>query len=128
MKDIELYTRLLGIKSPWYVNDVIYKENPERIDIYLKHNKGILLPCPVCDKYCSVYDHMEEREWQHLNTCHVPTFIHARLPRIKCNEHGVKCIISEWAEPGSDMTMAFDRSFRDKRSQWPRGRIQRGFK
>ena len=34
---------------------------------------------------------MEESEWQHLNTCHVATFIHARLPRIKCKKHGVKC-------------------------------------
>jgi len=108
MKDIELYARLLGIKSPWYVKDVFYQEKPERIDIYLEHNQGIHLPCPVCDKYSSVYDHMEEREWQHLNTCHVPTFIHARLPRIKCKEHGVKCIISEWAEPGADITIVFE--------------------
>ena len=28
MKDIELYAKLLGIKSPWYVKDVKYKENP----------------------------------------------------------------------------------------------------
>jgi transposase len=108
MKDIELYAKLLRIKSPWYVKDVIYKEGPERIDVYLGHNQGILLPCPVCDAYSSVYDHMEERAWQHLNTCHVPTFIHARLPRIKCKEHGVKCIISEWSEPGAGTTIAFE--------------------
>jgi len=108
MKDIELYSRLLGIKRPWYVKDVLYGEDPERIDVYLEHNPGILLPCPVCDKYSPVYDHMEEREWQHLNTCHVSTFIHARLPRIECKDHGVKCIISEWSEPGSDMTIAFE--------------------
>lgn len=108
MKDIELYAKLLGIKSPWYVKDVTYEEGPERIDVYLEHNQGILLPCPVCDEYSSVYDHMGERAWQHLNTCHVPTFIHARLPRIKCKDHGVKCIISEWSEPGADITIAFE--------------------
>ncbi|MBW2040330.1 MAG: transposase family protein, partial [Deltaproteobacteria bacterium] len=26
---------------------------------------------------------MEERQWQHLNTCHVATYLHTRLPRIK---------------------------------------------
>ena len=108
MKDTELYTRLLRIKRPWFIRDVRYSESPERIDIYLEHEPGILLPCPQCDKYSPVYDHMEEREWQHLNTCHVATFIHAHLPRIECKEHGVKCIICEWAEPGSDMTMAFE--------------------
>jgi len=68
---------------------------------------GIFLPCQKCDKYCPVYDHMQERQWQHLNTCHVAPYIHARLPRIKYKEHGMKCIISEWAETRSDMTMAF---------------------
>ena len=108
MKNTELYTRLLGIKRPWYIKEVTYGDNPERIDIYLEHGPGIFLPCPECDKYCPVYDHMQEREWQHLNTCHVATYIHARLPRIKCKEHGMKCIISEWAETRSDMTMAFE--------------------
>jgi len=108
MKDTELYTRLLGIKRPWLIKDVTYSDSPERIDIYLEHEPGILLPCPECDRYSPVYDHMEEREWQHLNTCHVATFIHTHLPRIKCKLHGVRCIISEWAEPGSDMTMAFE--------------------
>ena len=89
MKDTELYTRLLGIKRPWYIKEVTYGDNPERIDIYLEPGPGILLPCPECDNYSPVYDHMEEREWQHLNTCHVATYIHARLPRIKCKEHGV---------------------------------------
>jgi len=109
MKDTELYSRLLGIKRPWHVKEVRYGEAPERIDVYVDHEPGILLPCPECDEFSSVYDHMEERQWQHLHTCHVPTFIHARLPRIKCKEHGVRCIISEWAESGSDMTMAFEK-------------------
>lgn len=109
MKDTELYSRLLGIKRPWHVKEVRYGEAPERIDVYVDHEPGILVPCPECDEFSSVYDHMEERQWQHLNTCHVPTFIHVRLPRIKCKEHGVRCIISEWAEPGSDMTMAFEK-------------------
>ena len=104
MKDTGLYTRLLGIKRPWYIKEVTYGDNPERIDIYLEYGPGIFLQCPECDKYCPVYDHMQEREWQHLNTCHVATYIHARLCRIKCKEHGMKCIISEWAETRSDMT------------------------
>lgn len=108
MKDTELYTKILGIKRPWYVKEVRYKAEPERIDIYVDHERGIQMLCPECDEYCPVYDHMEEREWQHMNTCQVPTFIHTRLPRIKCREHGVKCIISEWSEPGSDMTMRFE--------------------
>ena len=113
MKDIELYTGLLGIQHPWFVKEVRYGGSLERIDVYVDHVPGIEMPCPECDRYCPVYDHLAEREWQHLNTCHVPTYIHARLPRVKCQEHGVRCVISEWSEPGSDLTMAFERHLID---------------
>lgn len=108
MQDTELYTKLLGITRPWYITKVVFNVTPERIDIYLSHEPEILLPCPECNEYSPMYDHMEERTWQHLNTCHVPTYIHARLPRIKCKEYGVRQIISEWAELGSDMTKALE--------------------
>lgn len=108
MQDTELYTKLLGITRPWYITKVVFDETPERIDIYLSHEPEILLPCPECNEYSPMYDHVEERTWQHLNACHVPTYIHARLPRIKCKEHGVRQIISEWAELGSDMTKALE--------------------
>lgn len=108
MKDTELYTRLLGIRRPWYVKEVRLSDSPERIDVYVDHEPGIEMPCPECDDYCPVYDHLSEREWQHLNTCHVPTYIHARLPRVKCKKHGVLCVMSEWSEPGSDLTRALE--------------------
>jgi transposase len=108
MRDTELYKQLLGIRRPWYVREVRYTKEPEEIHVYVDHERGILLPCPECDEYSPVYDHKEERQWRHLNTCHVPTFIHACLPRIRCKRHGVKSILSEWSEPGSDMTMRFE--------------------
>ena len=108
MKDTELYMRLLGIRRPWYVKEVQLSDSPERIDVYVAHEPGIRLPCPECDDYCPVYDHLAQREWQHLPTCRMPTYIHARLPRVKCKQHGVRCVISEWSEPGSDLTREFE--------------------
>lgn len=108
LKDTELYTRLLGIRRPWYVREVRLSDSPERIDVYVDHEPGIEMPCPECDGYCPVYDHLAEREWQHLPTCHVPTYIHARLPRVKCKQHGVRCVLSEWSEPGAALTRAFE--------------------
>lgn len=108
LQDTELYTKLLGITSPWHITKVIFNDSPERIDVYLTHAPDILLPCPECKEYSPVYDHMKERSWQHLNTCHVPTYIHTKLPRIKCKEHGIRQIISDWAGAGADMTKAYE--------------------
>ncbi len=109
MQDTDLYTRLLGIHSPWFIKEVRYTESPERIDVYLEPVSGIEMPCPQCDGFSPVYDHLTEREWQHLHTCHVPTYIHARLPRVKCRQHGVRSVLSEGSEPGSNLTLSFER-------------------
>ena len=93
----QFYTRLLKLRRPWLVTEVRYAESPERIDVYVDHERGIKLCCPRCGAECPVYDHSPEREWQHLDTCEVPTYVHTRLPRVNCREHGVISIASEWA-------------------------------
>lgn len=77
--------------------------------MYLKHEYDMLFPCPECDNLCSIYDHQEnESIWRHLNTCQMDTYVHCRLPRIKCKDHGVKTILSDHAEPGSNKTVLFE--------------------
>lgn len=108
MKDTELYEHVLGIGGPWYVKEVKYQAKPERIDVYMDHQAGIVMPCPECNVMSPIYDHEEERVWQHLKTCQVPTYIHVRMPRVKCQVHKVRQVLNEWAESGSTMTMAFE--------------------
>ena len=98
----------MKIRRPWLVTDVQFQESPERVDVYVDHERGIKMRCPRCDAWCPIYDHSSEREWRHLDTCDVPTYVHTRLPRVKCPDHGVISIASEWAEPGSDLTMAME--------------------
>lgn len=108
MKDTVFFTDLLGITRPWYIDEVTLNHKEKRIDIYIKHSRGIAFPCPECEEYCSVYDHTKERVFRHLDTCQMGTFIHVSLPRIKCNKHGVKQIISGLGEENSAMTYEFE--------------------
>ena len=103
----QFYARLLRIERPWIVIEVRFPDQ-ERVDVYVDHERGIKLRCPRCDAWCPVYDHSPEREWRHLDTCDVPTYIHTRLPRVQCKVHGVLSIASEWAEPGSNLTRALE--------------------
>lgn len=103
-----LFTRLLKVKQPWYIDRVEFDEERERVDVYLSHTNDLLFPCPDCATYCSVYDHQAESVWQHLNTFQYKTFIHCRLPRVKCKTHGVKQILPVHAEPGSRKTVLFE--------------------
>jgi len=108
MDDKALYTKILGLKPPWFITRVAVKEKQNRIDIWIDHEADIRVRCPVCNKYCGIYDHSPERVYRHLDTCQMSTFIHVRLPRVNCSEHGVKRIDSEFGENGSNMTFAFE--------------------
>jgi transposase len=108
MDDKLLFTKILKLTPPWFIKQVIVDEKEQRIDIYVDHEPGIQARCPVCKTFHGLYDHAPERIFRHLNTCQMETYIHVRLPRVNCPDHGVKQIVSEFGENGSEMTFAYE--------------------
>ncbi len=106
MEDIEFYAQLLGLPDPWRVRKVALDITANRVDVWVEELPGARWNCPECSQGAPVYDHGEERVWRHLNTCQCQTFLHARLPRTKCVDHGVRQVSAPWAGPGSQFTMA----------------------
>jgi len=84
-------------------------EKAERIDVYVAHHNPIRVACPECGEFFASYDHTPEREFQHLSTCQMQTFVHARFPRVQCPIHGVRQIFSEFGEPNSHLTFQMER-------------------
>ncbi len=108
MDDTELFTRLLGITTPWRVTRVSVNVPAERIDVWVEEVPGTKLPCAGCATPMPVYDHTPEQEWRHLDTCQCQTYVHARLPRTTCPVDGVKQVPAPWAEPRSPYTRLFE--------------------
>ena len=108
MQDTDLYRQLLGIQDPWTVVRVAVSLETKRVDIHVGHVDGHQWPCPDCGKALPIYDHTEERQWRHLDTMQYATYLHARVPRVKCGEHGVKQARVSWAEPKSRFTALFE--------------------
>ncbi len=109
MRDTELYRHVLGLEAPWEVSRVDLSAEGERIDVWVDHPRRTRWKCPECDLVLPTYDHAEEREWRHLDTCQFLTYLHARPPRVECPEHGVLRIRLPWAEPMSRFTVLFER-------------------
>src|SRR4030066_1743228 len=109
MQDIELYRYLLGIKAPWTVKKVQFDLGNQRVDVWADHAEGLRWPCPECGILVSLYDHAAERAWRHLDSCQFMTFLHARPPRINCQEHGVRQVRLPWAEAKARFTLLFER-------------------
>lgn len=111
MQDRQLYEQILGISSPWYVERVELKldERPGAVHVYLEHQPEASWSCAECGQACVLYDHQQERQWRHLDTCQYQTILHAGPPRTKCAEHGPRVVKMPWAEPGSRFTALFER-------------------
>jgi len=101
------YAMLLGLGEEWTVSDVMLSMGAKRIDIYLEYNVKSA-QCPHCGKLFGVHDQQDERTWRHLDTMQFETLIHARTPRVRCPEHGVRVIELPWARKYSHFTLLFE--------------------
>lgn len=108
MDSTELYSQLLGVVAPWTVQRVAMDVHRLSVDVYLEHTKATRFACPTCGRACPVYDHMAERRWRHLDSCHFRTVLHAQPPRVDCPEHGVRQVALPWAEGNARFTRMFE--------------------
>jgi transposase len=105
----ELYQQILGLASPWKVVDVRLEVESQAVHIFLEHDSESSFRCPKCDREYGCYDHAPGRTWRHLNTCQFQTLVHASVPRVHCEEHGVVQVQVPWAEPHGRFTMLMER-------------------
>ena len=114
MDTTPLFARALNLAPPWQVTGVRFlpaPDNPDSLELHidLGYTKNSRFSCPTsgCGALRPVHDY-EERTWRHLNFFQYKTFIHARLPRIKCGEHGAQTVEVSWARKGSGFTLLFE--------------------
>jgi transposase len=108
MRTVELYRQLLGLSAPWSVERVEVSSADKRIDVWLTHRPRAPFPCPECATPLPVYDHVAWRSWRHLDSCSLGTWVHARLPRVRCLWHGTRQAPVPWALPYSQFTLPFE--------------------
>jgi len=109
MRDVELYRHLLGLLPPWTVERVDLSVKDSRVDVWATHAAEQRWPCPECGEWFGTYDHSEERQWRHLDSCQFQTYLHARPVRVKCPKHGVRQVPVPWAEGHGRFTSLFER-------------------
>lgn len=111
MDGTQILTLGLGLEAPWILKDqhLDTSVSPHRLDLYVEAERGSLYPCPECGQACPAHD-FADKTWRHLNFFQHHCYLHARVPRTKCPEHGVKRIEVPWARPGSDFTLLFEQA------------------
>lgn len=56
---------------------------------------------------CRVHD-SDVKSWRHLDFFEHQAHLTARVPRVRCPEHGVRQVAPPWARPGSGFTLLFE--------------------
>jgi len=102
----QLFTLALGLVPPWAVDDVRFTVEEKRLDLHVNFPRGSHFPCPTCGQDCPVYD-TQEKVWRHLDFFQHAAYLHARVPRVQCPEHGIhkdrdsRCSSRPWSWPWS---------------------------
>jgi len=110
-KDYSAFEAALDIEAPWYVLDYELDTKLKQLNIFLDFHKGARFTCSNCGhRHAKVHDVVNEnRSWRHLDFWQFPTYLHARLPRTKCNQCGkVRTIEVDWSRKGSGFTWFFE--------------------
>jgi transposase len=108
MQTVQFFRRLLGLNSPWLVHRVTVAPEKKQIDVLLTHRRPVPFPCPECGAELPVYDHTASRSWRHLDTGGFLTFLHARVPRVRCLFHGTRQVLVPWALEHARCTLPFE--------------------
>jgi transposase len=96
--------------GPWRVSGAEFDDEAGRLDLSVVFDRGTRFACPEpgCGQdRCAVHDTLE-KSWRHLDFFQHKAFLHARVPRVRCPEHGVRLVAVPWARPGSGFTMLFE--------------------
>lgn len=107
MKDTKLYEAALGLSAPWKVTSVDLNLKAGEVVVHVD-TEPQLWGCPECNRRMHVHDYAVRR-WRHLDTCQFLTIVEARIPRVRCEEHGTITVRVPWAESHSHFTSLFER-------------------
>jgi transposase len=98
----------LGLTPPWTVTGSDFDAGAGRIDIQIDFPPGSRFACPTRGAAdCPPHD-TERKSWRHLNFFQHQAYLNARVPRVRCDQCGIRTISVPWARPDSGFTLLFE--------------------
>lgn len=105
MKDTEFFERVLGLKEPWAVKDIVMDMEGGTVMVVIECKAGTVW---VENGERLQIQSWEEREWRHLDTMQLATRLRARVPRVRYADGSTGMVNVPWAGERSRWTLAFE--------------------
>lgn len=102
----DLFLKALWLEKPWYVKEFKLDVEKERLDIYLDFTKWAKFK--NIDWELVWVEQTVDKTWKHLFFWQYPTYLHARVPKLKDKEWKVKMLELPWAREWSWFTLLFE--------------------
>jgi transposase len=104
----DAFEKILQVKDPFYIERVDVDDDDLEVNIFLNFHRGARFACSVCLEegkpvFSTVY-----KTWRHLNVCQYKLYLHARCPKTKCDQCGVRLWQAPWARRYSGFTLMFE--------------------
>ncbi|ABM61924.1 hypothetical protein Hhal_1148 [Halorhodospira halophila SL1] len=104
-----LFTAALGLSAPREVSDIRFDVEAKRIDFDVTFASGSRFACPACGAEGQPVHGTRQRTWQHLHFFEHQAYIHAAVPRVRCQDCGKTSQVEvPWARPESGFTQLFE--------------------
>jgi len=109
MKAEDVFALGLGLSAPWRLlaQRLDTDTQPFKLHLEIGAERGAKYPCPTCGVMSAAHDFVG-MTWRHLNFFQHYCYINARVPRVKCLEHGTHRTIVPWSRQGSGFTLLFE--------------------
>jgi len=92
----QLFELALQLEPPWRVVSSDFDFERRRVDLRLGFRTGARFPCPQCGRACPAVE-FTEGTWRQPDVMAFEAFVTARLPSIRCPEHGDVALAPSWA-------------------------------
>jgi transposase len=105
----EIFSRALGIDTPWFVKEVHFDAQKKRLDLHIDFPKGTSFPMEV-NGVVSAYKAYDtvQKKWRHLNFFEHECYLHTRVPRIKTPDDKIQLFLPPWSGLQSGFTLLFE--------------------
>ena len=97
MTSTEFYRHILGLESPWSVNNVDLDMTANRVVVRVEIDRTTKWFHPETQEPATVHK-WTERRWRHLDTCQFETIIEASVPSVKYRDGKIEEVAVPWAD------------------------------
>lgn len=104
-----LFEAALSVKAPWYIKNIEFDADAQRLDIYIDFKRGSTFSSenPEFTESYKAYDTVD-KTWRHMNFFQHECYLHCRTPRIKPEDGKIELVSPPWAGKNTGFTLLFE--------------------